>query len=150
MLMIYNLISLSSTGMQQLLTVCKNYAIDHQLMYNGSKSYSICFKSKSIKITHPSFYFNLLKISIVENFWYLGITISTKTVIWTLKDKMRKIYANTNLLLESSLNVKCYLFKTYCSNLYCALMWFDCTKTAQIESSLQQQFKTIYGLAQQC
>ena len=85
MLMIYNLISLSSTGMQQLLTVCKNYAIDHQLMYNGSKSYSICFKSKSIKITHPSFYFNLLKISIVENFWYLGITISTKNSDLDLK-----------------------------------------------------------------
>ena len=47
---------------------------------------------------------------------------------------MRKIYANTNLLLRKfskcSVDVKCYLFKTYCSNLYCAPMWFDCTKTA--------------------
>ena len=33
-------------------------------------------------------------------------------------------------------------------------MWFDCAKTAlkKIESSLQQQFKAIYGptMAQQC
>ena len=47
---------------------------------------------------------------------------------------MRKIYANTNLLLRKfskcSVDVKCYLFKTYCSNLYCAPMWFGCTKTA--------------------
>ena len=47
---------------------------------------------------------------------------------------MRKIYANTNLFLRKfskcSVDVKCYLFKTYCSNLYCASMWFDCTKTA--------------------
>ena len=46
---------------------------------------------------------------------------------------MRKMYANANLLLRKfskcSVNVKCYLFKTYCSNLYCAPMWFDCTKT---------------------
>ena len=35
------LISLSSTGMQQLLNICQNYAIDHQLLYNGSKSYSL-------------------------------------------------------------------------------------------------------------
>ena len=47
------------------------------------------------------------------------------------------MYANANLLLRKfskcSVNVKCYLFKTYCSNLYCAPMWFDCTKTALIK-----------------
>ena len=47
---------------------------------------------------------------------------------------MRKMYANANLLFRKfskcSVNVKCYLFKTYCSNLYCAPMWFDRTKTA--------------------
>ena len=47
---------------------------------------------------------------------------------------MRKIYANANLLLRKfskcSVGVKCYLFKTFCSNLYCSPMWFDCTKTA--------------------
>ena len=26
--------------------------------------------------------------------------------------------------------VKCYLFKTYCCNLYCAPFWYDSTKTA--------------------
>ena len=51
------LISLSSTEMQQLLNICQNYAIDHQLLYNGSKSYSLCFKRKSIKITQPLFFF---------------------------------------------------------------------------------------------
>ena len=47
---------------------------------------------------------------------------------------MRKLYANVNLLLRKfskcSVGVKCFLFKTYCSNLYCAPMWFDCTKAA--------------------
>ena len=50
---------------------------------------------------------------------------------------MRKMYANANLLLREfskcSVNVKCYLFQTYCSNLYCAPMWSDCTKTALIK-----------------
>ena len=31
---------------------------------------------------------------------------------------------------KCSMNDKCYLLKTYGSNLYCASMWFDCTKTA--------------------
>ena len=47
------------------------------------------------------------------------------------------MYANANLLLRKfskcPVNVKWYLFKTYCSNLYCAPMWFDCTKTALIK-----------------
>ena len=70
----------------------------------------------------------------VENCRYLGITISTKNSDLDLKRRMKKKYANANLLLRKfsscSVSVKCYLFKTYWSTLYCAPMWFDCTKTA--------------------
>ena len=38
------LISLSSSGMQQLLHICNKYAAEHQLLYNGSKSFSLRFK----------------------------------------------------------------------------------------------------------
>ena len=31
---------------------------------------------------------------------------------------------------KCSIPVKCYLFKTYCSNLYCALLWYNFTLTA--------------------
>ena len=26
-------------------------------------------------------------------------------------------------------DVKCFLFKSYCSNLYCSILWYDCSKT---------------------
>ena len=32
--------------------------------------------------------------------------------------------------VKCSPGVKCYLFKTYCCNLYCAPFWYDSTKTA--------------------
>ena len=35
------LISLSSSGMQQILHICNEYAAEHQLIYNGSKSFSL-------------------------------------------------------------------------------------------------------------
>ena len=112
--------------MQQLLNICQNYAANHQLLYNGAKSFSLCFKNNAIKIKQQSFYLAHLKIPIVKNYKYLGITIS-------MKRQMRKIYANANLLLKkfssSSDSVKCYLFKTYCFTLLCARMWLDCTKT---------------------
>ena len=31
---------------------------------------------------------------------------------------------------KCSIPVKCYLFKTYCSNLYCAPLWYNFTLTA--------------------
>ena len=32
--------------MQQLLHICNEYAAEHQLIYNGSKSFSLCFKRR--------------------------------------------------------------------------------------------------------
>ena len=45
-----------------------------------------------------------------------------------------KFYTNANMLIRKffkcSVDVKCYLFKTYCSTMYCSAMWFDTTKSA--------------------
>ena len=79
-----------------------------------------------------SHYNDQSKIPLVEQCRYLGTTISITNSDLDLKRQMRKMFANANWLLRKvsrcSVNVKCYLFKTYCSNLYCAPMWFDCTK----------------------
>ena len=72
------IITLSSIGMQQLLNICQSSAIKQQLLYNGSKSFTLCFKSKAIKIKQPLFFLNELEIPMVEHCRYLGITISTK------------------------------------------------------------------------
>ena len=53
--------------MQQLLNICQSYAIKQQLLYNGSKSFTLCFKSKAIKIKQPSFFLNELEIPMVEH-----------------------------------------------------------------------------------
>ena len=51
-----------------------------------------------------------------------------------LKRQMRKFYDNANMLIRNffkcSVNIKCYLFKTYCSAMYCSALWFNSTKTA--------------------
>ena len=40
------LISLSSSGMQQLLHICNEYAAEHQLICNGAKSFFYVLKEK--------------------------------------------------------------------------------------------------------
>ena len=65
---------------------------------------------------------------------YLGVIISDHNCDLDLKRQMRKFYTNANMLIRKffkcTVDVKCYLFKTYCSTLYCSAMWFDSTKSA--------------------
>ena len=146
------LISLSSSGMQQLLHICNTYAAEHQLLYNGSKLFSLCFKRKELKVCSPSVFLGKSKILMVEQCRYLGTTISIKNSDLDLKRQMTKMYANANVLLRKfskcSINVKCYLFKIYCSNLYCAPMWFDCTKTAlkKLKVAYNNSLRRFMGL----
>ena len=44
--------------MQKLLDICSTYATEHLLSSNGSKSYSLCFKPKDIKLYAPCVYLN--------------------------------------------------------------------------------------------
>ena len=51
----------------------------------------------------------------------------------------RKFYMQANLLLRnfrhSSDDVKCTLFQSYCTNMYCCQLWFNSTKSSLIKLS---------------
>ena len=70
------LISLSSSGMQHLLHICDTYAISHQLSYNATKSFSLCFKPKQIIIKSTSFVLGKEIIPAVDKCKYLDIKVS--------------------------------------------------------------------------
>ena len=62
---------------------------------------------------------------------------------------MRKMYVNANILeklSKCSIYVKFYLFKTFCTNLYCAN--FDCTKTAlkKLKVAYNNSLRRFMGL----
>ena len=60
------LIALSSSGIQSLLDICDKYATGHQLTYNATKSFTLCFKPKHIKIGLPDFVLGKLVIPVVD------------------------------------------------------------------------------------
>ena len=71
------------------------YAIKQQLLYNGSKSFTLCYKNKAIKIRQPSFFLNELEIPMVEHCRYLGITTSTKNSdLWLAVLTRRELSVN--------------------------------------------------------
>ena len=128
------------------------YATKHSLSYNASKSYSLCFKATTIKFKRPTLHIGQINIPNVTDCRYLGITISVKNCDLDLKRQMRKCYANANMLLRKfvkcSPDVKCYLFKTYCCNLYCAPFWYDSTKAAMknLKVAYNNSLRRLLGL----
>ena len=74
--MIYGLIALSSAVLQKVLDTCDVYATRHQLSYNATKSFSLCFKPNQIKITLPLFVLGKHVTPAVDKCKYLGIIVS--------------------------------------------------------------------------
>ena len=70
------LIALSSSRMQCLLDICDKYATGHQLTYNASKSFTLCFKPKHQKFGLPDFVLRKFVIPVVDKCNYLGIIVS--------------------------------------------------------------------------
>ena len=60
--------------------------------------------------------------------------LNTLYLVSDLKRQMRKFYANINILsrkcAKCSPDVKCTLFKYFCSNMYWSAMWYNGTVTA--------------------
>ena len=84
-----------------------------------------------IKIKPLNFALGDKVILSVDQCKYLSIIISVKNNDADLKRQKRKYYANVNMLLRKfsycSPVVKCCMFKSYCSTMYCSSMWFDST-----------------------
>ena len=116
-----------------------------------SKVIYIQFQENTLRVTFSVLILDWIKILTVEQFRYLSITVKKNSDI-DIKRHTRKLYINVNLLMRKfstcSVSVKSMLFKTYCSNIYCALMWFDCTKAAlkKLKIALKLQSATIYVL----
>ena len=112
----------------------------------------MCFKPSIIKFTRPWFFLAGMKIPIVTHCKYLGVIMSEHNSDNDLKRQMRKFYANANMLIRKfskcSVNVKCYLFKTYCSTMDCSALWFNSTQTAltQLKITYNNSLRRLLGL----
>ena len=138
--------------MQKLLNVFSKYATDHSLIYKAHKSYSLCFIATTIKFDGPTLHIGQINIPNITDCRYFGITISVKNCDLDLKRQIKKCYANANMLLRTfvkcSPDVKCYLFKTYCCNLYCAPFGHDSTKAAtkNLKIAYNNSLRRLLGL----
>ena len=129
------LISLSAHAMQEMINICQTFANSHDLLFNSTKTMSMCFVSKDMYRYKPDvkFFLDENQIDITDRCKYLGVIIHDKNTDLDVKKQMRKLYASINTLVRKfgkcSPEVKCKLFDSYCTSLYCSELWFNSSKT---------------------
>ena len=126
------LLSFSTAGMQKLLNICDQYSNDHDLIYNSKKTMCMAFTPKSCKSHECKLSLNQESLSYVREARYLGVVIQSSGTDKDVHRQMRKYYAGINTLIRRfyacSYDVKCFLFRSYISNMYCGQFWFNSTK----------------------
>ena len=79
----------------------------------------------------PLFKLNNTQLPYIEEAKYLGVYIYKDGTDRDVKRQIKKLYPNINMLLRQfhycSYDVKCHLFKTFCSSMYCCPFWFKST-----------------------
>ena len=130
------IVSLSSAGLQQLLSICDQYCASHSITFNVRKSVCMFFKSKINKLyDNIPVVLNGNNIDFVHETKYLGVIInsSMKTPSDVVR-QTRKLYAQANMLLRNfrycTNDLKCTLFKSFCANMYCCHLWFNSTSSS--------------------
>ena len=130
------IVSLSSSGLEHLLNISSDYCERHDLTFNAKKSMCMYFSTSINKHCGlPVIYLGNCECQFVNEVKYLGVMVhsSMKTTIDVTR-QTRKFYMQANLLLRNfrhcSDDVKCSLFQTYCTNMYCCQLWFNSTKSS--------------------
>ena len=131
-----SIVSLSSAGLQQLLVQCDDYCKKHSITFNVSKSVCILFKSEvNKKCDDTDMFLSGKAIDFVQETKYLGVILNSqlKTSV-DVSRQTRKFYAQANMLLRNfrycSDDVKCMLFRSFCTNMYCCPLWFNSTSSS--------------------
>ena len=118
----------------------------HSITFNVKKSVCMCFRfsmNKTCDSTNIVLSGNI--IDYVHKTKYLGVLLCSD--MKTSADVCRqtsKFYAQANTLLRNfrycSDDVKCILFRSFCTNMYCSPFWFNST------SSSIKMLKTSYNI----
>lgn len=152
------LIAPSSKGLKNLLSVCERYGTSHDIKYNHKKSAILFFRGKYLKhATIPNFEIRGNRIEEADYVKYLGHYISNN-----LRDdkdvlrQCRQFYARGNLLVRKfsacTGEVKAVLFKSYCTSMYTAQLWWNYTVCSmhKLHVAYNNVFRMLFKLPRQC
>ena len=149
------IVSLSSAGLQKLLSICDEYCASHSITFNVKKSVCMFFKCTVNKHCENSAVFlSGNQIDFVQEVQYLGVLLNpSMKMSFDVSCQTRKFYAQANMLLRNfrycSNEVKCILFKSFCTNMYCCPLWFNSTSygVKKLKCSYNSVLRRLYVYA---
>ena len=139
------LIAPTAKALQYLILLCEEYAMKCEITFNIKKSVYMCIKPKSYsKMNVPQIFLNNRCIDLVHEYKYLGVLICDNMQDdGAINTQIRNLYARGNTLIKHfkccTDNVKCALFKSYCSAFYCCQLWCN------YSSETARRFKVAYN-----
>ena len=149
------LISPSSAGLSQILRECEKFGTRHDVKYNAKKSAVMIYRSMTLKgCTIPNFNLNGMILHVVASYKYLGHYITDD-----LSDdddiniQRRTLFVQGTIILRKfnmcSLVVKLTLFRTYCSPMYTAQLWWNYKKSTitKLQIAYHNIFKMFLGMS---
>lgn len=128
------LCSPSSLGLSRLLKICEDFGVRHDVKYNAKKSFIMEIRSARLKSADlPVFYLNNAALSVTKSTKYLGhIFMDNLSDDLDIGRQCRQIYAQGNVILRKfgrcSIDVKVQLFRSYCTPMYTAQLWWSYSK----------------------
>ena len=146
------LFAASVNGLSKLLRVCEQFGTSHSVKYNSKKSFimSFGFRVNYLKgVDLPDFTLFGEKLREVSSVKYLGHVISNNlSDDLDIERQCRQLYAQGNTILRKfhmcSIQVKLTLFRTYCSPMYTAQLWWSYKKSSM--SKLLVSYHNIFKL----
>ena len=123
------LMSSSPSGLQSLLNICSDYAVDNDIMFNQKKSQCVVFKPDKFKLSSPEIVLDGSSLNYVDDIKYLGVVLNNLCRDDSdMKRHLRSFYAKSYTIIRKfhncSLDVKLTLFRAYCLPSYCCHLWF--------------------------
>jgi len=120
-----------------MIDICSSYVNEHNTTFNVNKT--VCMKfflnySKT-KDSYPEIFLDKRAVGWVDTYCYLGYDVNNSCKKYDdceINRKCHYLKVKANMLAtrfsHASDNVKCLLFKTYFSNIYCCSLWVVRTK----------------------
>jgi hypothetical protein len=119
------LLSPTVSSLNEMLSVCRNFAKEYDVLFNSSKSKLLYYGNPCYKPTHVSFMGS--NIDVVVNEKHLGNIIGHKCIKQQLNDCINMFVSKVNMVHSHFNHVNHYvryeIFKTYCMPLYGSQLW---------------------------
>ena len=146
----------SAIGLKKLLHACNDYADEHDIKFNTSKSAVMIFRPKQgMKVNYqPEFFLNGSQLSITDSIKYLGHYFSNDlTDTKDIKRQCAKLYIQGNTIIRKfymcTVDVKLTLFRCFCMPMYTPHLWWNYTKATinRLYVSYHNIFKLFLGFS---